>query len=143
MSDYLPFLVIGITVGSIYGIAAMGLVLTYKTSGVLNVGHGAVAAMAAVCFHQLRQEHGMPWPLAAAISILGFGIVAGLLMEQLARSLAHVPTSQKLVATVGLVVAIPALAGSPTCCATCAVSSRTTRAIVASGSASPARTPPT
>ena len=111
MNDYLPFLVIGITVGSIYGIAAMGLVLTYKTSGVLNVGHGAVAAMAAVCFHQLRQEHGMPWPLAAAISILGFGVVAGLLMEQLARALAHVPTSQKLVATVGLVVGVPALVG--------------------------------
>ncbi len=111
MNDYLPFLVIGITVGSIYGIAAMGLVLTYKTSGVLNVGHGAVAAMAAVCFHQLRQEHGMPWPLAAVISVLGFGVVAGLLMEQLARSLANVPTSQKLVATVGLVVAIPALVG--------------------------------
>ncbi len=109
VNDYLPFLVIGVTVGSIYGIAAMGLVLTYKTSGVLNVGHGAVAAAAAVCFHQLRQEHGVPWPVAAAIAILGFGVVAGLLMEQLARSLAHVPTSSKLVATVGLVVAIPAL----------------------------------
>ncbi|MGQ0466579.1 MAG: branched-chain amino acid ABC transporter permease [Sporichthyaceae bacterium] len=109
MNSYLPFLVIGITVGSIYGIAAMGLVLSYKTSGVLNVGHGAVAAMAAVCFHQLRQEHGMAWPLAAAISVLGFGVVAGLLMEQLARALAGVPTAQKLVATVGLVVAVPAL----------------------------------
>ena len=111
MNDYLPFLVIGVTVGSVYGIAAMGLVLTYKTSGVLNVGHGAIAAMAAVCFHQLRQEHGMPWPAAAVISVLGFGIVAGLLMEQLARALATVPTSQKLVATVGLVVAVPALVG--------------------------------
>jgi branched-subunit amino acid ABC-type transport system permease component len=109
MNDYLPFLVIGVTVGSVYGIAAMGLVLTYKTSGVLNVGHGAVAAMAAVCFHQLRQEHGVPWPVAAVISVLGFGVVAGLLMEQLARSLANVPTSQKLVATVGLVVGVPAL----------------------------------
>ncbi len=109
MNDYLPFLVIGITVGSIYGIAAMGLVLSYKTSGVLNVGHGAVAAMAAVCFHQLRQEHGMAWPLAAVISVLGFGVVVGLLMEQLARALARVPTAQKIVATVGLVVAIPAL----------------------------------
>lgn len=109
MNDYLPFLVIGVTVGSVYGIAAMGLVLTYKTSGVLNVGHGAVAAAAAVCFHQLRQEHGVPWPIAAAVAVLGFGIVAGLLMEQLARSLATVPTSSKLVATVGLVVGVPAL----------------------------------
>jgi branched-subunit amino acid ABC-type transport system permease component len=110
MSSYVPFLVIGIVVGSVYGIAAMGLVLTYKTSGVLNVGHGAVAAAAAVVFHQLRQEHGLAWPLAAAISVLGFGIIAGLLMEQLARCLASAPTGAKLVATVGLVVAIPALA---------------------------------
>jgi branched-subunit amino acid ABC-type transport system permease component len=109
MNDYLPFLVIGVTVGSVYGIAAMGLVLTYKTSGVLNVGHGAVAAAAAVCFLQLRQEHGVPWPIAAGVAVLGFGIVAGLLMEQLARSLANVPTSSKLVATVGLVVGVPAL----------------------------------
>jgi ABC-type branched-subunit amino acid transport system permease subunit len=109
VNDYLPFLVIGVTVGSVYGIAAMGLVLTYKTSGVLNVGHGAVAAAAAVCFHQLRQEHGVPWPVAAAIAVLGFGVVAGLLMEQLARALTNVPTSQKLVATVGLVVGVPAL----------------------------------
>jgi branched-subunit amino acid ABC-type transport system permease component len=110
MSAYLPFLVIGIVVGSVYGIAAMGLVLTYKTSGVLNVGHGAVAAAAAVVFHQLRQEHGMAWPLAAAVSVLGFGVVAGLIMERLARCLADAPTGGKLVATVGLVVAIPALA---------------------------------
>jgi branched-subunit amino acid ABC-type transport system permease component len=110
MNAYVPFLVIGIVVGSVYGIAAMGLVLTYKTSGVLNVGHGAVAAAAAVVFHQLRQEHGLAWPLAAAIAVLGFGVIAGLLMEQLARCLAGAPTGAKLVATVGLVVAIPALA---------------------------------
>jgi branched-subunit amino acid ABC-type transport system permease component len=110
MSAFVPFLVIGVVVGSVYGIAAMGLVLTYKTSGVLNVGHGAVAAAAAVVFHQLRQEHGLAWPLAAAIAVLGFGVVAGLIMEQLARCLAAAPTGAKLVATVGLVVAIPALA---------------------------------
>jgi branched-subunit amino acid ABC-type transport system permease component len=110
MGSYVPFLVIGVVVGSVYGIAAMGLVLTYKTSGVLNVGHGAVAAAAAVVFHQLRQDHGMAWPFAAVIAVLGFGVVAGLLMEQLARCLANAPTSAKLVATVGLVVAIPALA---------------------------------
>jgi branched-subunit amino acid ABC-type transport system permease component len=109
VSAFLPFLIIGVTVGSVYGIAAMGLVVTYKTSGVLNIGHGAVAALAAVVFYELRQKQGLPWPLAALLAVLGFGVLAGLVMERLARSLAKVPTSQKLVATVGLVVGIRAL----------------------------------
>jgi len=46
-------------VGSIYGLSAMGLVLTYKTSGLFNVGHGAVCAAAAFVFYELRQEHGV------------------------------------------------------------------------------------
>ena len=33
MNEYLPFVVAGIATGSIYGLASMGLVLTYKTSG--------------------------------------------------------------------------------------------------------------
>ena len=33
MREYLPFLVIGLASGSIYAIAAMGLVVTYKPSG--------------------------------------------------------------------------------------------------------------
>ena len=36
MNDLLPFVVIGLTAGSVYGLAGTGLVLTYKTSGVFN-----------------------------------------------------------------------------------------------------------
>ena len=39
----LPFIIGGLTTGSVYGLAAVGLVLTYKTSGVLNFAHGALA----------------------------------------------------------------------------------------------------
>jgi ABC-type branched-subunit amino acid transport system permease subunit len=109
MSAYLPYLVFGITVGSIYGIAAMGLVLSYKTSGVFNFGHGAVAALAAVAFYSLRQQHGMAWPLAAVLAVGVFGVIAGLIMELISRGLADVPTTYKIVATVGLLVFIRAL----------------------------------
>jgi ABC-type branched-subunit amino acid transport system permease subunit len=108
VSAYLPFLVIGVTLGSIYGIAAMGLVLSYKTSGIFNFGHGALAALAAVLFFELRQRQGLSWPIAALVAVLVFGVVAGLIMEAIARGLAGVPTSYKVVATVGLLVFIRA-----------------------------------
>ena len=47
LDDFMPFIVIGLTAGSIYSLAALGLVLTYKTSGVFNFAHGAIAAVAA------------------------------------------------------------------------------------------------
>ena len=60
MREYLPFLVIGLASGSIYAIAAMGLVVTYKTSGVFNFAHGAVGMIATFIFYSLRVDAGVP-----------------------------------------------------------------------------------
>jgi ABC-type branched-subunit amino acid transport system permease subunit len=110
MSAYVPFLVFGLVVGSIYGLAAMGLVLTYRTSGIFNFGHGAVGAGSAYVFYELRQRQGMPWPLAGLIAVVAFGVVLGVLLERIARGLATVPVSYQIVGTVGLLVLIRALA---------------------------------
>ncbi|MGH8972853.1 MAG: ABC transporter permease subunit [Acidimicrobiia bacterium] len=109
MSEYLPFLVFGVTAGAVYGISAMGLVLTYKTSGLFNFGHGAVSAMAAFFFYSLHVEHGLPWPVAAAFAVLGFGLVIGLVLERVAAALAEVAITYKIVGTIGLLVGIRAL----------------------------------
>ena len=47
MSALWPFIVIGLFSGSIYALAAMGVVLTYKTVGVFNFAYGAVAMFCA------------------------------------------------------------------------------------------------
>ena len=44
MSELVPFVVIGLASGSLYGLAGLGLVLTYRTSGIFNFAHGAIAA---------------------------------------------------------------------------------------------------
>ena len=50
----LPFVVAGIASGAIYGLAGTGLVLTYKSSGIFNFGHGAIATVAAYVFYGLH-----------------------------------------------------------------------------------------
>jgi ABC-type branched-subunit amino acid transport system permease subunit len=109
MSAYLPYLIIGLTTGSVYAIAALGLVLTYKTSGVFNFGHGAVAAAAAGVFYELHNRQGWAWPLAAFVAVVVFGIVTGVLLERLAAGLAPVATAYRIIATVGLILIVPAL----------------------------------
>lgn len=110
ISEYAPFIVIGLATGSIYAIAAMGLVLTYKTSGIFNFGHGAVGAAAAFLFYDLHIRHDVPWPVAAVLSVVAFGGLAGLLLELLARGLAGVAPAMKVVGTLGILLAVQGLA---------------------------------
>lgn len=109
MSDLLPFVVTGIVTGSLYGLAGMGLVLTYRTSGVFNIGHGALAAGGAFVFYTLYQTHGLPWPLAAVLTLLLFGLVVGWALEHISRTLGDVPESVLIVATVGLALGVQGL----------------------------------
>ena len=52
----LPFIIIGIVTGSVYGLAGVGLVLTYKTSGIFNFAQGALATVAAYAFYYLNVD---------------------------------------------------------------------------------------
>ena len=60
----MPFIVAGIAIGAIYGLAATGLVLTYKTSGIFNFGHGALATAAAYVFYWMHVDHGWDWKIS-------------------------------------------------------------------------------
>jgi branched-subunit amino acid ABC-type transport system permease component len=110
MSTLLPFIVAGVATGSVYALAGMGLVVTYKTSGVFNFAHGALGTVAAYLFFELHTNQGVPWPVAALISIAAVGVLGGIGLERLARRLMEVSTALKVVATVGLLVAIQGLA---------------------------------
>jgi branched-subunit amino acid ABC-type transport system permease component len=109
VSDFLPFVFIGLTSGSVYGLAGTGLVLTYKTSGIFNFSHGTVAALMAYAFYDLNTKQGLHWSIALAICLLVLCPLVGLLLERIARRLAEAPVAMKIVATVGLLVGVQQL----------------------------------
>jgi ABC-type branched-subunit amino acid transport system ATPase component/branched-subunit amino acid ABC-type transport system permease component len=102
MLVFLTFVVVGLTAGSIYGLCAVGLVLTYKTSGIFNFAHGSAGAMAVFIFYFLHVEHGLAWPVAALITLGVFAPIAGIILEWIARSLDGAGAALKVAATVGL-----------------------------------------
>jgi ABC-type branched-subunit amino acid transport system ATPase component/branched-subunit amino acid ABC-type transport system permease component len=105
----MPFIVIGLTVGSIYGLAGMGLVLTYKTSGVFNFAYGAIAAVAAYTFYWMHVREGVPWGLAAVLCVFVLGPLMGWGLEYLTRMLAEVTIPYQVVGTVGLALGLNGL----------------------------------
>ena len=105
MQDLLAFTVVGIVTGSIYAIAASGLVVTYTTSGVFNFAHGAIGMVAAFLYWQVKVDWGWgTWPALLIVLVL-FAPLFGIVIERvLMRPLAGKPTGVSLVVTVGLLV---------------------------------------
>jgi branched-chain amino acid transport system permease protein len=104
---YIQLILAGIATGCIYSLAGMGVVLTYRATGVFNFAHGAIAMFVAYTLWQMNSEWGVPLAIAAPISLLVIGPGIGLLLERVVfRPLAHrgAGTSEKLVATLGIFV---------------------------------------
>jgi branched-chain amino acid transport system permease protein len=98
--------------GAVYALIALGFVLTYKTSGVFNLAFGAQAYISAALFFQAREEWGWAIVPALVLSVFVVAPLTGLLLERLIfRHLRTAPAVAKLVVTIGLSVALPALFG--------------------------------
>jgi branched-subunit amino acid ABC-type transport system permease component len=101
-----PYVIAGISDGAIYSLAALGLVLTYKTSGIFNFAIGTQAAASAYLFYTLRNTEHLPWPLAALLALVVVGLVGSLVLERIAFWLADAPPIMRVVATIGMLVLI-------------------------------------
>jgi ABC-type branched-subunit amino acid transport system ATPase component/branched-subunit amino acid ABC-type transport system permease component len=106
VNEYLPFVVIGLTTGSVYALAAVGLVLTYKTSRIFNFAHGSLATVTVLIFFALVYRADIPWHVAAALAVLGIGPAVGVAFQLLGGRLSPLTTEAKVLATIGLVLFI-------------------------------------
>ncbi len=108
MVDLVEYAIRGIPTGCVYALLAVGLVLTYKTSGVFNLAYGAQAFASASVFYVVRKDHEWPLWAAAILAIVIVGPAIGLVLERfLFRYLRGSPPMAKLVTSLGLLIAIP------------------------------------
>lgn len=82
MQELLTFTIIGLSTGAIYAVVASGLVVTYTTSGIFNLAHGATGMLAAFTYWQLRFDWNIPAPLALFITLFVLCPLFGLLTER-------------------------------------------------------------
>jgi ABC-type branched-subunit amino acid transport system ATPase component/branched-subunit amino acid ABC-type transport system permease component len=110
VDKFLNLLLSGAVSGGIYAVMAAGVVLTYQTSGIFNFAHGAVAFVTAYFFFQLNTGLDVPVVPAALISVLVFAPLLGLALDRIMlRRLAAAPVYARIVGSIGLLIALPAL----------------------------------
>ncbi|GKS76512.1 branched-chain amino acid ABC transporter permease [Acidovorax sp. SUPP950] len=99
----------GLLSGVMYSLVAIGFVLIYKTSGVLNFAQGAQLLFAALTFVSLV-ERGLPFALALAITF-ALMVALGLAIERVVlRPLVNQPPITLFMATLGLSYVIEGVA---------------------------------
>jgi sulfate-transporting ATPase len=112
-SVILGFLLTGVALGSIYGVAAQGLVVTYATSGVFNFAQGAIGMFLAYVYWEFRTDIGLPTIVGILLTVLVAAPLMGVLIERgIMRFLTDSPIVAQLVVTIGLMLGLMGLAAS-------------------------------
>lgn len=109
MDFFLLLLVNGLVVGSIYALVALGFVLIYKSSDVLNLAQGELVMLGAyICFAFVVQ-YNIPF-FAAFVLTLVFSTILGLSVERVVlRPLIGQPIISVIMVTIGLSSVLRAL----------------------------------
>jgi branched-subunit amino acid ABC-type transport system permease component len=112
LTKFIQTLVIGVQYGCVYAMIAMGMVLVYRTTGVLNIAHGGIGVLAGFVAWDLKYLRNWPYFAAVAFGIV-VAVAAGLLFERFivrklaAPALATVATLGLFLLLQGLVFVVP------------------------------------
>jgi branched-subunit amino acid ABC-type transport system permease component len=128
MTSVLLFALLGLGGGAVIALLALGVVGEYQASSVVNFAHGAMAMFCAYCFTQLRSTGELVLPVVIIphrVSLASHGLSTGPAMlvtlayaalfgiavyEGIFRWLRHAPALAKVVASIGLMLTLQALA---------------------------------
>jgi ABC-type branched-subunit amino acid transport system permease subunit len=129
MSSYILFLLLGLGSGAVYALLGLGLVLKYRSAGVVDFSHGAVAMFCAYVYIELRSSGELQFPwiiiphqvriasangLATIPSILitlVYSAVLGLVFYlTVYRPLRAAPALARVGASIGVLLALQAIA---------------------------------
>lgn len=109
MSYFLQLFFSGIVVGSIYALAAIGFVLIYKSSRVLNLAHGQIIATGAYIMYVLTVWIGIPIYLSFVMSMIITFFLAMSVERIFLRRLIGEPIISVIMVTIGLMSIIDGL----------------------------------
>jgi branched-chain amino acid transport system permease protein len=102
MDFFIQLLVAGISIGFLYGLSAMGFVMIFKSSSVLNFAHGELLAMGAYLFLAFITWMQLPIFLAFILALVSCFLL-GILIERIfLRPLIGEPLIFIIMLTVGL-----------------------------------------
>ena len=106
MTLFLQLLILGCATGGIYAISAMGLVLVFRSSGVINFASGAIAMVAGYVTWTIADVLNWPHAIAIPVGVAVAALIGYLTFILVMRPLSAASTLTKVIATLGIFVVL-------------------------------------
>jgi branched-chain amino acid transport system permease protein len=104
MTFFFQIMLSGVAVGGVYAVVGLGLVLIFKSTGVLNIAQGAIVMMMAFITFGLSVQLGVPFYLAVPLTVV-MGMILGIIIERLClRPMIGQPLFAVIMMTIGLML---------------------------------------
>src|SRR5262249_30976551 len=110
MEEVIRFALLGFGVGSLYALSSLGLIVIYRGSGVLNFALGAIGMAAAYLWYELDVNYGWPFFPAMVVAVLFAMAIGALTHTVLMRPLRRAYPMVRVIATLGLMTTLQAIA---------------------------------
>jgi len=106
MTDFLQLLVQGLALGAAYALVALGFVVIYKATAVINFAHGELMLLGAYLVYGLHVEAGLPFLLAVPLAMALMALVGWAVERALLRRMVGRPTFSVVMITIGLAIVL-------------------------------------
>jgi len=109
MDKFVQLTLAGLTNGAVYALVALGFVLIYKSSDVINFAQGEFLLVGAYVAYLMIGQIGLAWPLGVLLTLL-VAVLLGVVVERLVlRPLIGEPIISVIMVTIGLASLLKAL----------------------------------
>jgi branched-chain amino acid transport system permease protein len=109
MSELAQLLVKGAALGGVYALIALGFVVVFKATGVVNFAQGSLMLVGSYLASSAALGWGLPFPLAVVVAAAG-AVIAAVVVERLVlRPMTGRPVVAVLTATIGLAILLDQL----------------------------------
>ncbi|HZW28215.1 MAG TPA: branched-chain amino acid ABC transporter permease, partial [Trueperaceae bacterium] len=106
LGSVLQVLVSGATVGSVYALVALGLVLLYRTTRILNFAHGDVGVLGTFLAYVFLTRLDLPFGLSFALALAAAAVIGGAIYLLVVRPARTTSDLGLIILTLGLALAL-------------------------------------
>lgn len=110
MITFFQVLIAGLETGSLYALSAMGLILVFRTSQLLNFAHSDSAMFCTFIALTIFNSTGSYF--LAFIGAVMFGMLLGFVIERMIRVAGKINPTSKMIVTLGLAMVLGGMASS-------------------------------
>ena len=112
MTEFLQLLFQGVSLGSTYALVALGFVVVYRASGVINFAQGAMLLLGAYAISWLAVDVGLAFGLAVLAATVLLALAGALLHGLVLRHVVGQPTFVLVMITIGIGIAVTHAVGA-------------------------------